>query len=316
MTGGAVAGQRDDARTRAAVLEAVRRSPALRAAGAVTELVRMEGMSNATYRVTVGGRGFVVRVPTPGDDPVIDRANEVHNGRVAAAFGLAPRVVSAEPAHEVLITDFVDGATLTARAAHDRSTLRRVGRLLRRVHDLEPRSFRGRCAPFVAIDRYRADLADTDVALGPYDDLIARAQPIRDALTATSTGLAPCHHDPWPTNMVDTGDRLLLVDWEYSGVGDPVWDLTHFAVEADLDDDGTQLLLASWFQGTPPPSVGARAALWRPVAHLRWSLWATVVRVRGSRVARLEGYADRRRRRAAHLLDDVRTDEALAQLSS
>ncbi|MBW3603705.1 MAG: phosphotransferase family protein [Actinobacteria bacterium] len=316
MTGGAVAGQRDDARTRAAVLEAVRRSPVLRTAGGVTDLVRMDGMSNATYRVTVAGRGVVVRVPTPGDDPVIDRATEAHNCHVAAAFGLAPRVVSVEPAHEVLITDFVDGAALTADAAHDHATLRRVARLLRRMHDLDPRSFRGRCAPFAAIDRYRAELADTDVALGPFDDLIARVQPVRDALAATSPGLVPCHHDPWPTNIVDDGDRLLLVDWEYSGVGDPLWDLTHFAVEADLDDDSMQVLLASWYHGTPPRSIVARVALWRPVAHLRWSLWATVMRVGGSPVAELEGYADRRRRQAARLLDEARTVEALRHLSS
>ena len=39
---------------------------------------------------------------------------------------------------------------------------------------------------------------------------------------------------PVPGNLLDTGERVYVIDWEYSGMNDPVWDLADLSVEAGL----------------------------------------------------------------------------------
>lgn len=287
----------------AAVVDAVRDVPALAAAD-VTDVTDLDGMTNTTCLVSLADRRVVVRLPSPGDDPVVDRETELVNATVAAAEGLGPRVVYADPARQLLVTRYVGGAALTSETVERGATIERVALLLARLHGLNTSRFRGRFVVSVVLDRYRRWLAAADDRLEG-DDLavVQRAQQVCAALERTAAP-APCHNDPWPSNIIDTGDRLMLVDWEYSGIGDPVWDLAHFAVEADLDPDDVGRLLHAWSDGRPARRLRARLALYRPVTDVVWGLWARVQHCGGNAGLDLSAYAARRLRRARCALDD------------
>lgn len=299
---------------RADVLDALRSIPMF-AGNDLDDVVRLDGMTNATYRVSTGSRRVVVRLPGPVDDPVVDRRAELANTRIAADAGLAPAVVYADPARQLLVTAFVDGPVLTPFDVGRGDTIERVGGLLRRIHGLDAARFRGRFVSPEVIDRYRDRLAAAGVATGVDDAaLVHRARRLCVWLASSAT-VAPCHNDPWPSNIVDAGDRLVLVDWEYSAVGDPLWDLAHFAVEADLDVDQTERLLRAWWRGRPSRQVRARLALWRPLTDVVWGLWAQVQHSGGNDSVDLPAYAARRLERAGRVLDDDRTAEAVLALS-
>ena len=61
-------------------------------------------------------------------------------------------------------------------------------------------------------------------------------QSVRAALTAHALPLVACHCDPLCENFLDTGQRMWIVDWEYSGMNDPMWDLGDLVVEAAFGD--------------------------------------------------------------------------------
>ncbi len=76
------------------------------------------------------------------------------------------------------------------------------------------------------------------MALPPgYHDVLHEAEAVRAALSARPLPLAPCHCDPLCENFLDTGTVMWIVDWEYSGMNDPMWDLGDLSVEGGFDAD-------------------------------------------------------------------------------
>ena len=76
------------------------------------------------------------------------------------------------------------------------------------------------------IDDYLKVLSTKDVALpSGYHDVVREAGSVREALAAHPIPLVACHCDPLCENFLDTGERMWIVDWEYSGMNDPLWDL-------------------------------------------------------------------------------------------
>lgn len=311
---GRVCGGDDGEPARAAVIAALRGVPAF-AREDVSDVTQLESMTNTVYRARVGARTVVVRTAVGGTDPVVDRAAEVANIQVAAARGLAPAIVYADPSRQVLVTAFVEAQVLTHAGVRREDHIERIGALLARVHRLDAARFRGRFDPTSMIDRYRDWLA---AAGNPIDDadaaLVTRAQQLC-AVLSSAADVVPCHNDGWPPNILDAGSHLMLVDWEFSGLGDPLWDLTHIAVETELDPDQTDRLLWAWCDGAPSRQVLARLTLWRPVSDVVWALWARVQHGLGNRRLDLNAYAVQRLERARRGFDDEGIGVALSALA-
>lgn len=296
------------------VFDALRRIPAF-AREDVTDVTRLPSMTNTIYRVRLGARVVVVRWGTGDVDPVLDRAAEVANIRAAAKRGLAPAVVYADLRQQLLVTALVEGQVLSASDARRSDVIERVGAVLARVHRLDAAQFRGRFEPSSMIKRHRKWLAAAGSPIERADaELVDRAKQLC-AVLSTAAVAVPCHNDPWLPNIIEAGRRLVLVDWEWSGLADPLWDLTHFAVETDLDPDDTDRLLWAWCGGIPPREVQARLTLWRPVTHVVWGLWGRVQHGLGNRSVDLPAYAADRLQRARRTLDDDRIDVAVSALS-
>ena len=122
---------------------------------------------------------------------------------------------------------------------------------------------------------------------------------VERACLAHPIGLAPCHNDAWPPNVVFAPEGgLVLVDWEYSGLNDPGWDLAHLSVECGLDPDDHGRLLHAYCGGPPPADLCRRVALLRGVSDVVWGLWALVQHADGNTATDFEAYAEARLRRA------------------
>ena len=113
------------------------------------------------------------------------------------------------------------------------------------------------------IDEYLAMLKKLGAQLPDgYHDIVEAAKPVRDALNANPAELAPCHCDPLCENFLDTGTHMWIVDWEYSGMNDPLWDLGDLSVEAGFNDIQDREMMAAYCDGSVPDAVFGRMVIY------------------------------------------------------
>ena len=85
----------------------------------------------------------------------------------------------------------------------------------------------------------------------------------------------PCHNDLLNANFIDDGERLVIVDWEYAGMGDPFFDLANFSINHELDAEGRAVLLAA-YAGDAHAAGLAALDLMRFMSDFREAMWGVV----------------------------------------
>jgi thiamine kinase-like enzyme len=233
------------------------------------------GLTNRNYRVDVDGAPRFVRIPGPATDLLaIDRANELHNTKAAAVAGVGPRVLDHLPEWNVMVLEWLPGRTMSNRAFTDPRSPARIAEVLRRLHG-GPR-FQLDFDMFRLTETYLGVAADRDcrIPIGFREALPAVGR-IETALGRSPLPGVPCHNDLLAENYLDDGDRLWIVDYEYSGNNDPTFELGNTCQELGFDDDRATALCAAYF-GSPDPALLARMRLQMIMSDVGWTLWAAI----------------------------------------
>jgi len=242
------------------------------------EIVRLGGLTNLVYRIDGGGETFCLRVPGRGTEAYIDRKVEAHNAGVAATAGVSPAVLFSDPQSGLMLTRFLDGCdTMTPESFRSKAgAAGRAGAAFRQLH-AHPAPFAFRFELFAMIDDYLKVLGPLGAELPEgYHEVVAEAGPVREALAAHEIALAPCHCDPLCENFLDDGKRMWIVDWEYSGMNDPLWDLGDLSVEAGFGAAEDQEMIAAYFAGSPRASEIGRIVIYKAMCDLLWTLWGLI----------------------------------------
>jgi thiamine kinase-like enzyme len=272
--------------------------PALAAAKGRAE--RMGGLTNRVYRIG----DLVLRLPGRGTEAYIDRTAEAISARAAAAAGVSPEVIHADPATGVMVTRFIAGTETMSPAAFRsrKGSPARAGQAFARLH-ASGAAFPARFELFAMIDDYLGHLTGKDVALPQgYHQVLDEAQSIRAALAARPLPLAPCHCDPLCENFLDTGSRMWVVDWEYCGMNDPMWDLGDLSVEGGFDAAQDAEMLAAYFGGPPAPADLGRMVIYKAMCDLLWTLWGLLQLANQNPADDFRAYADTRFARCRALM--------------
>ena len=286
-----------EAEIRARLDAAIRAVPELRDAGAPE---RLGGLTNLVFRVG----GYCLRLPGRGTEEYIDRANEAVAAAEAARAGVSPAVIHADAATGLMVTRFIPGAA-TMSPANFRSrkgSPARAGEAFARLHR-SGAVFPFRFELFAMIDDYLRLLSGKEVALPDgYHDVVAEAEAVRAALAAHPLPLAPCHCDPLCENLLDTGERMWLVDWEYSGMNDPMWDLGDLSVEGGFGAGQDEEMLAAYFGREPAAGDRGRMVVYKAMCDLLWTLWGLIQLANGNPADDFRAYADGRFARCKALM--------------
>lgn len=249
------------------------------------ELERLGGaLTNVCYKVTTGGAAYVLRLAGRGTSEYIDRAAEEHNARAAAAAGVNAEVVYFDARDGTMVTRFVRGVSMSVGEGFrgDPGAPARAARALRRVHRLE-KVFETRFDVFDEIGGYLKLLRERRAPLPEgYHEVGRKAKAVRRALEASPVPLVPCHNDPWPGNLLDAGGRIYLIDWEYSGMNDPVWDLADLSVEAGFGSEQDRSMMEAYHGVAASPTLYSRLEIYKAMSDLHWSLWGFVQHAKGN----------------------------------
>jgi thiamine kinase-like enzyme len=240
------------------------------------DVVPLEGgLTNQNYRVSVDGRSYVARLSDPsGALLAIDRAAEHANSLAAAASGVAPAVAGYLPGAGVLVVEWVPGRTLTECDVRDEATLRRIAAACAQLHD-GPR-FVSDFDMFAIQRRYLRVVLDRGFHLpARYLEFMPVVDRLRAALGVRPLPSVPCNNDLLAANMIDDGERIWLIDYEYSGNNDPCFELGNLWSESALPPDRLELLVEAYF-GRPAVALVARARLLGLMSKYGWTLWAAI----------------------------------------
>ena len=242
------------------------------------EITRLGGLTNLVFRVDHGGEQYVLRIAGKGTEEYINRANEAQAARATAKAGVSPDVLYADPATGVMVTRLIDAA-ITMSPENFKSIAGapgRAGLAFRKLHTSGAK-FDFRFELFSMIDDYLEILAAKAVDLPPgYHDVVRNSEAVRTALKAHPLPLAACHCDPLCENFLDTGKRMWIVDWEYSGMNDPMWDLGDLSVEGQFTPAQDEEMIQAYFNGEPTPAERGRIVIYKAMCDLLWTLWGLI----------------------------------------
>jgi thiamine kinase-like enzyme len=273
-------------------------------------ITRLPGLTNRVYKVETEGGPVSVRIPGPGTAEIIDRRAEEAHARAAAAIGIAPAVLLFA-ADGLMVTRFVDGICMAPDHFKTGSgMIERAATALRRLHH-EARGFTRSFDVFGTIERYASLLARSAELPAELHSAMTAMACIRQTLQARPADEKPCHCDPTGGNLIDTGERVLLIDWEYSALNDPMWDLAYLSLEADFDAAMEEDLLRAYLGRAPSGNDAWRMAVHKPLCDLLAALWALIQQASRNRAFDFGSYAAARLSRARTLL---RLGEAACQV--
>lgn len=234
------------------------------------------GITNHNVRLMDQGRDYVVRLGEDIPEHMVMRWNELSLSRTAHAIGLSPEVIHSEPG--VLVLDYVDAVPLEAEDLHDAKTFAAVIDLLKTLHADGTAALRGPVLSFWVFHilrsyaRFLLDNGSAQIALLPglmenAGRLEARVGPVH---------LMLCHNDLLPANILRGEDRFWLIDWEYGGLGSPLFDLGGLATNAALPREAEEEILIQYFGAPLDPALWRSYNAMKCASLLRETMWSMV----------------------------------------
>jgi thiamine kinase-like enzyme len=268
---------------------------------------RLGGLTNRNYKVVTPIGTFVLRIPGEGTSEYINRENESLAARITSEIGVNAPLIYFDARDGVQLARFIEGGvTMNVERFKDLGSVRRAAQSLRRVHDCG-RPFENRFELFQMIDDYLDILTKKNAPLPDgYHDVKREAEVVRKALNARPLPIVPCHCDPLAENFLDTGKQVYVIDWEYAGNNDPMWDLGDVSVEAAFGPEQDEALLLAYFGGAPSANDRGRMVLYKAMCDLLWTLWGIIQHVNQNPADDFWAYAANRFERCKALMG--RTD--------
>jgi thiamine kinase-like enzyme len=232
------------------------------------------GITNHNFKVTAGRDACVLRVAGADTELLgIDRRHEEAAARMAAAIGVGPEVVDVVRPEGYLITRYIEGEPIPVERMREPETIGAVAAALRRIHGAP--AIPGRFDAHRVVEAYLASAAGLGVRIpDDYDWALAWSRRIEAARGARPS--VPCHNDLLNANFIlERGRAVRIVDWEYAGMGDPLFDLGNFSVNHEFDVDLDVTLLAAYTGRTDAADLGS-LRLMRFMSDFREAMWGVV----------------------------------------
>jgi thiamine kinase-like enzyme len=270
------------------------------------------GRTNRNYRVEMGSASFFLRLSHEDTALLgIDRVAEYEAALAAAASGVGPEVVAHLPEHGCLITAWVAGEPLAEGDMEQESVLADVARVVSTIHagPALPATFDA----FRIVEAYRRVSVERGVPIPEaYGPAHAHAERIEAAFARAPVPARPCHNDLLSDNFLRGTDGFWLVDYEYSGMGDPFFDLGNLSINNGLSEASQETLLRLMF-GEPTRAHRARLQLMRIMSDYREAMWGVIQQGLSTLDIDYVAYADRHFERLLRSMADERFERWLEQ---
>ena len=242
------------------------------------EFIQIGGMSNKNFLVNFKGDSFVLRVPGPGSEGMLERANEEFNALEACKLGINPTIRYFNPTTGVKLADFVKNAeTLNSATIQRHDNLCKISAIYHSIHDAHIR-LKNEFNLFQEIEKYDSLIkAHGRKMYEGWERHKVQIMNLESRLNSIGIDLTPCHNDAVPENFLKTEDgNIYLIDWEYSGMNDPLADIAALFLESNFPQEAREFFLTQYYQGKVPPNTVERILCYEILWDSLWAQWAVI----------------------------------------
>lgn len=236
--------------------------------------LRLGGLTNYNYLVKAGDIRAVFRLPGEGTEGLVDRAVERDITQAASDIGVDNKLLYFDPETGVKAVTYVPHAqTMTPELMREPENIVAAAKVLAKLHG-QGASVDFRFDVFEMIPHYERLIAENETfSWDGYEEM-------RDALyklqpRVASGGLALCHCDPLCENFVKDAEsgRMYMIDWEYGGMNDPLWDVADVIIESGYNREERDLFQDSYFRRPATPDEDERISINIVLIDFLWALW-------------------------------------------
>lgn len=262
------------------------------------DIMRLGGMTNHSYKITrMDGESYLVRIPGEGTAEMINRSDERKSTELGCELGIdSPLIYFGDDGCKVM--NFIyNPQPINETIMQKKEVLTQAADIFHRLHTCGVDTG-VRFEVFEMAELYEKIIKDAAVLL--YKDYETIKQTVMDIKAdVDKEGEAhkvPCHNDSLIGNWVlDGNGKLFLIDWEYSGMNDPMWDLSCLSIEANYSEQNDKDLLNEYYGREPSVIELKKFIASKLYVDYLWTLWGlTRVPFDGQF---MQEYADNRYRR-------------------
>lgn len=231
-----------------------------------------EGLTNLSFKFSVGDTTYVYRHPGAGTDEIINRASEAYSQAVAKKLGIDDTFIYQDPNKGWKISRFVDGCV--PFDYHNRAHVTRAMEMARALHRSGEKSE-------WTFDLYEKALGIVELlgkksypSFPDCEKLGQAAARLAGCVAADGVEKCLCHNDFYNPNFLVSGDEMYLIDWEYSAMSDYASDLGTFICCSDYSVDEAKEVIALYFGREPSASELRHCMAYVALAAYYWFVWA------------------------------------------
>lgn len=247
------------------------------------EITQIGGMSNKNFRINFEGNSYVLRVPGNGSEGMVERANEEFNALEACKMGVNPKIRYFNAESGIKLADFVTNAeTLTAATIQRHDNMKKIAKIYQIIHHAHIR-LKNEFNIFHEIEKYDSLIRQADAEMyNGWETVRPKVMALENYLNELGVELCPCHNDALYENFIKAMDgTIYLIDWEYSGMNDPMADFAALFLEADFTKENQDYILEKYYDGNIPENTFRKILCYMILWDCLWAQWTVIKEAKG-----------------------------------
>lgn len=246
--------------------------------GEINRVTKIGGMTNTNYKLDFDNKSLVIRIPQKNTKQMINRVDEKINSYLAYKANVDESFLFIDDVSGIKISKFLgNGEMLTPKSAKKSKNMEMVIKLLKKLHGSNI-EFNNIFNPFDMIQKYEYIFMEQNKQMFKgYAKLKKDVFEYKNVIQALDIKLVSCHNDTVPENFILNNGKLNLIDWEYSGMNDYIWDLAAHILECGFSKTEEEQFLKLYFNDQViDDNILFRINLYKVMQDLLWSIWTKI----------------------------------------
>ena len=245
----------------------------------VLSVEQLGGMTNQNYLVKTTNKQYIVKFFGKGTEKLINRQDEKYNLELLKDLDLDVKNYLFDIDAGIKVNEYIESA-ITLDSTSIKTKFDKIAPILQTIH-ASGKELRGEFAPFEEIKKYES-LIEEKIPYANYEAVRKEVFSLEKRLADLGVDRKSCHIDLVPENFIESPQgRLYLIDWEYSSMNDPMWDLAALFLESEFTRQEEEAFL-SHYESDQTPVSREKIAIYKILQDTIWSLWTVYKEEQGA----------------------------------